>query len=172
LVLAATLASSCATYGTGPYQPGETRARPSATGGGLGVAVGAFTAATPRQTEVQCRAAGRIRTPDDRGFEEFIRQALILELGRAGLLSNTGRTITGHLSRLDVATMFPMGRWTIELSLAASNGRTLVHTGTYDYSVGGVGDDPCLATASQFVPAVASFLRGLLERPDFVELLK
>jgi hypothetical protein len=134
--------------------------------------VGPFTAATPQQTEIQCRAFGRIRIPEDSGFEEFIRRALILELERTGVLSNMGRTITGHLGRVDVATMIPMGRWTIELSLASSNGRTLVHTQTYDYSVGGVGEDPCLATASQFVPAVESFMRSLFERSDFVELLK
>jgi len=68
--------------------------------------------------------------------------------------------------------MIPMGRWTIELSLASSNGRTLTHTQTYDYSVGGVGEDPCLATASHFAPAIESAMRTLFERPDFMELVK
>lgn len=160
--------SSCASYGTGPYQPGAF----PAIGGGRGVTVGPFTAGTPHQSELQCRAFGRIRTPEDSDFEEFIRRALILELGRVGLLSNMGHTITGHLGRLDVATMIPMGRWTIELTLASSNGRTLSQTQMYDYSVGGVGDDPCLATASQFVPAVGSVIKSLFERPDFMELLR
>jgi hypothetical protein len=168
-MLAATSVSSCSSYGTGPYQPGTF---PVIRSGGRGVTVGPFTAATPQQTELQCRAFGRIRIPPDSGFEEFIRQALILELERAGLLSNIGRMITGHLNRLDVATIIPMGRWTIELSLTSSNGRTLIHTQTYDYSVGGVGDDPCLATASHFVPAIESAMRSLFERPDFMELMK
>jgi hypothetical protein len=169
LLLALTSVSGCSSYGTGPYEP---KAFAAIGSGGRGVNVGSFTAATPGQTEVQCRAFGRIRVLQDGGFEDFIRQALILELEKAGVLSNTGHTITGYLRRLDVATMIPMGRWTIELSLTSSNGRTLVHTQTYDYSVGGVGDDPCLATASQFVPAVQSVMRHLFERADFIGLLK
>jgi len=44
------------------------------------VSIGPFTAAEPGRSEITCRGAGPVKTPDGEPFEEFIRKAFISDM--------------------------------------------------------------------------------------------
>src|SRR5881396_115054 len=91
---------------------------------GAKVNVGTFTATTPAQTEIRCRASGPVRTPDGRPFEDYIRRALVDELKVAEMLSDSAPvTLTGHLDKIDFNSM--AGDWTMQFTATSSNGRSL-----------------------------------------------
>src|SRR5207249_12264188 len=63
---------------------------------GRTVKIEQFTEAEPRRTEIICRGAVRITTPDKRPFDDYIRKALIDELTAAELLSESAHvTLNG-----------------------------------------------------------------------------
>jgi hypothetical protein len=81
---------------------------------------------------MRCRAAGPVKTPDGRPFEDYIRRALIDELTVAEMLSDAAPvTLTGKLDKIDFNSM--AGHWTMDLTATSSNGRTLIVSSKYGF---------------------------------------
>jgi hypothetical protein len=77
---------------------------------------------------------GPIKTPDGQPFEEYIRKALIDELQVAELFSQSApTTLTGTLNKIDFNSNLPTGKWTFDLTVHSSNGRSANVAETYEY---------------------------------------
>lgn len=111
---------------------------------------------------------GHIVAPEGGQFEELIRDALIGELAAVGRLSENSKTmITGEVDQISLATVIPMGRWIIGLTLHSSNGHALTVVQAYRFSVGSIGEDPCIQAAAAFVPALRELMQTILAHPQF-----
>ncbi len=147
---------------------------------GQKVNVGRFTATTPGQTEISCRAVGPVKTPDGRPFEDYIRRALIDELKVAEMLSDSAPvTLTGNLDKIDFNSM--SGDWTMAFTFTSSNGRSLAVSSKYGYSTGPIfipgggtagAVRACSETAQAFAPAVQVLIGKFVHHPEFAALLK
>ena len=180
LLLAVLVSSACSSY-TVPRYGLSAENITGLRKLGAKVNVGRFTATTPAQTEIRCRASGPVKTPDGRPFEDYIRRALVDELKVAEMLSDSAPvTLTGHLDKIDFNSM--AGDWTMHLTATSSNGRSLSVSSKYGFStgpvfyVGGGGtaaaERACAETAQAFAPAVQVLIGKLVHHPEFAALLK
>jgi hypothetical protein len=179
LLLAVLAASACSAYTVPRYGLSAE----NVTGLkklGSKVNLGAFTATTPGQTEIRCRAVGPVRTPDSRPFEDYIRRALLDELRIADVYSEGAPvTLTGNLDKIDFNSM--SGDWTMDLTVRSSNGRALTVSSKYEFSPGpmfqpgpaqAAAARACAETAQAFAPAVQVLIGKLVYHPELAQLLK
>ncbi len=180
LLLAVLVSSACASY-TVPRYGLSAENITGLRKLGATVNVGRFTATTPAQTEIRCRASGPVRTPDGRPFEDYIRRALVDELKVAEMLSDSAPvTLTGNLDKIDFNSM--AGDWTMHLTATSSNGRSLSVSSKYGFSTGplfylggggtAAAERACAETAQAFAPAVQVLIGKLVHHPEFAALLK
>lgn len=150
---------------------------------GQKVNVGRFSASTPGKTEIGCRAAGPVKTPDERPFEDYIRRALIDELKVAEMLSASAPvTLTGNLDKIDFNSM--KGEWMMDQTFTSSNGRSLTVSSIYGFRTGpafvfhqiggqaAADERACAETAQAFPAAVQVLIGKLVHHPEFGDLLK
>jgi hypothetical protein len=138
---------------------------------GQTVGVGPFTAAKPGQTEIICRGAGPVRTPDGEPFEQFIRRALISELTFAGMYApGSAVTLTGRLDDIDFSSGLTDAAWKIAMTLSAG-GRAITAREDYRFSSAFVGDTACQNTAQALMPAVQGLIAKLVQHDDFPTLI-
>ncbi len=150
---------------------------------GQKVNVGKFTATPPGRTEIGCRAKGPVRTPDGRPFEDYIQRALADELKVAEMFSDSAPvTLTGNLDKIDFSST--AGEWTMDLTFASSNGRTLTVSSKYGFKTGpaytyalfggqaAADERACAETAQAFAPAVQVLIGKLVHHAELDRLLK
>jgi hypothetical protein len=128
------LSPGCSTYAASRYSISADNVRTLRTFKGQSVNVGAFSAATPGQTEIMCRGVGPIKTPDGEAFEHFMRKAFVDELTIAEIYSSDAPiTITGRLDAIDFSSGIG-ATWNIALTVTSSKwaesvglGRVQIH---------------------------------------------
>jgi hypothetical protein len=171
LLIAIVLISGCSSYTITKYGVTPDNVTALRTVGGQRVNIGPFGATKAGQTSIGCRGVGPIKAPDGSTFEEYIRRAFIDEFKVADMLADSAPvTLTGNLDKLDFSST--SGKWTIDLTLTSSNGRTLTTNEVYDYETSFIGEKACALTAQAFTPAVQSLVGKVFRRPEFSDLLK
>lgn len=154
LVVIAVLAqlTGCQTYSASRYSILGDNLRTLRALKGQSINVGPFSAATPGQTEIICRGAGPIKTPDGEAFEQFVQKAFLDELTIAELYSvDAPTTITGRLDAIDFSSGIGAA-WNIALTITSSNGNSLSVSEEYKYASSFEGDDACKRTAQSLMP--------------------
>jgi hypothetical protein len=171
MVLAVTLHYGCTRYVVDRYPvsrpaPASLDVLPTRR-----AAVGPIAPVDSDQPGPMCRMSGHIVAPDGERFLELIRDAFIKELAAVERVSQDSTTvITGEVDQITLTTVMPMGRWTIGLTLRSSKGPALTVVQPYTFSVGSIGEDPCVLAAAAFVPALRELMRTILTHPQFDEL--
>lgn len=133
-------------------------------------AVAPFSATTPGQTELSCRAVGPIKTPDGESFESYIRKALVDQLRFAGMYAEqSGTVIQGHVEKIDFDSM--EGIWEIVLRVTSNSEGELVVVENYDYTSSYFGETACNQTAQALMPAVQNAIRKVVADPQFRAML-
>ena len=171
LVLTTTL-TGCSTYPAARYVvSADTLQTLRAYRGTTIVAVGPFTAAMPGQREMKCREKGQFTTPDGETFEEFIRQAFVLELTKAELYAPVAPiTLTGRLLTIDFSQGVADASWTLRLELRSSNGHWVTVLERYPIP-GGADPASCRQTARALTPAVQDLVAKIVRQEGFSRLL-
>jgi hypothetical protein len=163
--------TGCSSYAVPRYGVAVANVTALKKAGGQKVNVGNFTATGGSKTEIGCRAVGPIKTPDERPFEEYIRKALIDELQVAEMYAASAPvTLTGSLNRVDFSSTD--GKWSMDLTVKSSNGRSLAVANDHDYETAFVAEKACALTAQAFGPAVQVLIGKLVHHPDFPALLR
>ena len=155
----------------GPYavHPDTISALRSHTG--KSVKLVPFTSDKPGKSEIICRGAAMIQTPQGVPFEKYVEDAFRTELLVAGLESPTAAvTLTGHLEQMHFQT-FSKASWELQMTLASSNGRRLAIAEDYAFNWHFVGDSACREAATAMALAVQSLVRKAVQHPEFAGLL-
>ena len=119
---------------------------------------------------VPCRAGGQINTPDGEPFSQYVRAALISELEMAEAYSASAPvTLTGTLDHVDSNSL--AGTWTIALTVASSNGRSIAVEEKYSFGSSFAADVACPQTAQALMPAVQNVIAKLVHDPGFAALV-
>jgi hypothetical protein len=136
------------------------------------VAVGEFSAAEPGRSEITCRAAGPIKTPDGEPFEQFIRKALIADMTIAEVYSPIAPVILkGRLDSIDFSSLTDAG-WSIALTILSSNGKSISVQEVYLFKSGFDAMTACRETATALMPAVQNVVNKVIRHPDFPTLIR
>ncbi|WP_148252194.1 hypothetical protein [Aidingimonas lacisalsi] len=169
IIALALVVSGCSTYSANRYAVSTDNVVALRSLENIPVNVGDFTASTPGQSEIMCRAVGPIKTPDGKPFSEFIRKALMDELRMAEVYSETSPvTLTGNLENIDFSS--GGGTWDLALTVNSSNGESMSVSETYDYTTSFYGETACNQTAQALVPAVQNLVGKVVRSPAFAKL--
>lgn len=170
LTLALMSLTGCDTYATSRYSINADSVVALRQFNGRTVNVGAFTAATPGQSEIVCRAVGPIKTPDGEPFSEYVRKALVDEMKIAGIFNPTAPiSITGRLEQADFGSS--SGTWLLTLTLTSNNGATLTESETYKFTTSFAAVTACREAANAFMPAVQNLVGRAVRNPSFQRLV-
>ena len=171
LALIIALACGCARYVVARYPVSRPALAASGALATRRATVGPIASVGVDQPGPMCRMNGHIVAPEGQRFGELIRDALIDELAAVGRISDRSKTIiTGEVDQITLATVIPTGRWIIGLTLRSSTGHALTVVQPYTFSVGGIGEDPCVRAAAAFAPALRELMRTILAHPQLDEL--
>lgn len=133
VVLLLLIALGCSTFSAMRYSVSADNIVTLRTLNGKTVSVGAFSAASPGQTEIMCRGVGPIKTPDGEPFSEYVRKAILDDLRIANVYAESAPiTLTGHLEAIDFSSN--SGEWNLSLTVKSSNGKSITITETYKYT--------------------------------------
>jgi hypothetical protein len=137
------------------------------------VAVGEFIATEPGRSEITCRAAGPIKTPDGEPFEQFIRKAFIDDMTIAEIYSPTAPVILkGRLDSIDFSSGWTDPGWSIALTILSSNGKSISVQEVYLFKSGFDAMTACRETATALMPAVQNVVNKVIRHPDFPTLIR
>ncbi|MBZ9559975.1 MULTISPECIES: hypothetical protein [unclassified Modicisalibacter] len=169
VIAMALVVSGCSTYSANRYSPSTDNVVALRSMNDTPINVGNFTAATPGQSEIMCRAVGPIKTPDGKPFAEFIKKAFVDELRMAEVYSDEAPvTLKGHLDDINFSSA--SGTWSLALTVNSSNGKSMSVMETYDYSTSFYGETACNQTAQALMPAVQNLVGKVVRSPEFEQL--
>jgi hypothetical protein len=142
--------------------------------GASGVGVGTF--AGPTDFNANCRALGALQVADGLSHTQYIQKAFEDEFKVAGAFapSSPRVTLTGKVERLEFSSTRALtgGSWTIDLSLASSNGKSLRVNEYYEFSSGFAAPEACRNTADAFSRAIQNLVGKTVRNPEFASLIK
>jgi hypothetical protein len=142
--------------------------------GATGIGVAAFKA--PAQFNPNCRAAGALQVADGMTHTQYIQKAFEAELKIAGAFAQGAPRVvlSGTVDRLEFSSTRGLvgGSWSIDLSLASSNGRKIAVKEYYEFSSGFSAPEACRNTAEAFSRAVQNLVGKSLADPGFPALLQ
>jgi hypothetical protein len=137
---------------------------------GGSVNVGSFTSATPGQSEIMCRAAGPIKTPDGEPFSEYVKKALLDEMKIAGIYNqNAPITLSGRLEQTELNSV--SGKWILVLSVTSSTGGSLTESEAFNFTTSFAAIVACREAATAFMPAVQNLIGRIIRNPEFRRLM-
>ena len=134
--------------------------------------VGDFSSYKPGKNSESCRAA-QITTPDGGPFEIYIKNALIEELGMAGIYSEeSGLRISGRLDKIE-SSSFGSGWFLIKMSfvIAAGNDPLAIES-IQTFSASWEAPKACRRMEEAFVLSVQDLLGKLFIHPEFRKALR
>jgi hypothetical protein len=138
-----------------------------------GIGVAAFT--SPKSFDASCRAFGPIQVADGLTHVEYIRRAFEDELKVAGAYAAASPrvTLSGSVNRLEFSSTRGLtgGSWSIELTLASSNGRMMEVKENYEFQSGFAANEACRNTADAFSRAVQDLVGKAVSSPEFPALI-
>jgi hypothetical protein len=134
------------------------------------VSVARFTATGESATEISCRLVGPLMTPDQKPFQDYIRNALADELRVAEFYAEAGPvTLTGNLDKIEFSSTD--GTWTLGLTVKSSNGQSISVSIVHRYEASFIGEKACALSAQAFAPAVQELIGALVANPGFGTLV-
>lgn len=137
------------------------------------ISVGQFTAAKPDQKSIFCRGAGDIKIPGGHSFESYIREALINELKLAELYSpNSITEINGFLDDIDMSSGPGSGKWKIRMTFSTQGKEIFSAENIHSFSSHWVAEHACQKVAQEFVTAVQEFIKVVIEKQEFQQLIQ
>ncbi len=138
-----------------------------------GVGIGSFS--PPADFSANCRALGPVRVADNLSHTEYIRKAFEDEMKVAGAYAAAPRVLlNGKIDKLEFSSSRGLtgGSWTIDMSLASSNGKTLSVKEYYEFDSGFSAPEACRQTAEAFSRAVQNLVGKAVNDPGFPTLVR
>lgn len=138
------------------------------------VGVGTFT--PPASFDNTCRALGPLRVSDNLTHTQYIQRAFEDELKVAGAYAPTSPRVvlTGTVDKLAFSSSRGLtgGSWTIELTLASSNGQKFAVAEYYEFDSGFSAVEACRQTAEAYSRAVQNLVGKAIQNPAFPSLVR
>lgn len=121
-----------------------------------------------------CRLMGPIKASDNMTIPQFVEKAFNDEFKLANVYSENGVLLTGKLTKIAFSSVNGLtnGVWSLDLSLASSNGKSLSIASQYNFKSGFDAITACNQTAQALTPAVQDLIKKTILDPKFSELIK
>lgn len=130
-----------------------------------------FTATENGKKSIICRAAGPVSAPDNKTFNEFIRDAIADEFRVAGVYdSKSVNKLQGNLDYIDFSSNIGSGKWVMKITFKSENVEPFLVENTYEFSTNFVADIACEQVAQALAPATQDLIKKLIQHPSFKKL--
>ena len=164
------ITTGCSTYSALRYSPSTDNVVAIRALSGKMINVGPFTAVTPGQSEIMCRAVGPIKTPDGEPFSEYVRKAFLDDLRIANAFSDSSKTtLSGNLDAIDLSSTD--GEWRLSLTVRSTNGKSISVAESFKYKTSWYGETACNQSAQALMPAVQNLVGRVVRSAEFTTLL-
>jgi hypothetical protein len=129
---------------------------------------------SPADYSSNCRMMGPIKASDGMTIPQFVQKAFNDEFKFAGIYSESGSVLTGILTKIEFSSMSGItgGWWDLGLTLASSNGRSMVIETRYPFESGFDGITACNQTAQALGPAVQDLIKSAVTNAQFAALVQ
>ena len=118
-----------------------------------------------------CRLAMEIYPPDNKTFEEYIKDAFINELRSQNLYDRKSHHIIKiYITSLDFDSF--RGYWLISGNVKLPNGKTFSVAKMYNFGFIYLGDQACREVLRTFPNAVQDFIKEIVKNPLFISYIK
>ena len=165
IIAVSTLATGCA-YNSAPYGASRQNVEKIKTAKIPPVSVGTFSAATPGQSSITCRAAGPVTVKPS--FAGYIQEAFTDELKLAGAYDANAKTVlSGKLDEVDFSSGITDGKWRFKLTLSNNKSQSFTTESVFPFSGSFVADKACQEVAQAFSPAVQKLIEDVIQNPQF-----
>jgi hypothetical protein len=136
------------------------------------VKINDFSSSKPGLSSITCRLAGPIETPNKVSYEQYIKEAFVIELKLAGIYSEDAKLVlNGHLEEVDFDSNIGAGKWKFTLKMTSNKNESVVISSIYEFSTNWVADKACQQVAQAFTPAVQKLIHDIVTNPEFGKLL-
>ena len=132
------------------------------------VAVGNFTADKDVPKSIMCRGEGPVSAPDEKTFEQFIKDALVEELRLAEVLDETSdRNLAATLNAIDFSSAMSGGSWSIHMTFSAKQVEPFTISIDYPFASSFMAATACEQVAQAFPLATQKLISKLIKHPSF-----
>jgi hypothetical protein len=124
--------------------------------------------------DANCRLMGPIQASDGMTIPQFIEKAFNDELKFANIYSDQGMALTGRLIRIAFSSTSGLtsGWWDLALTLASSNGKSMIAAIRHEFKSGFDAITACNQTAQALGSAVQDLIKKTVTDPEFGALLR
>lgn len=170
LIIVVTLLSACS-HVSQRYSPSATNVeqiRESAKDASAKISVDQFTATEKGKKSIVCRAEGAISAPDNKSFDEFIRDAITDEFRVAGVYdAKSLAKLQGNLDYIDFSSNIGSGKWVMKMTFKSENVEPFLVENTYEFSTNFIANIACEQVAQALAPATQDLIKKLVQHPSF-----
>jgi len=163
--------SGCSTYAIPNYSISADTVADLRTKVPGKVALGDFKSAEGITGDIMCRGVGPVKTPEGEPYAQYIRNALRSELIMAERYDEASpMLLTGNLDTFTFSSN--SGNWTVGLTVASSNGKSLRVEQQHDFTTSFFGETACNQTAQAGMGAVQKTIGAVVRDPAFPSLVR
>jgi hypothetical protein len=132
------------------------------------ISIDQFTATEKGKKSIVCRAEGSISAPDNKTFDEFIRDAIADEFRVAGVYDDKSLSkLQGNLDYIDFSSNIGAGKWVMKMTFKGENIEPFLVENTYEFSTNFIAGIACEQVAQALAPATQDLIKKLVQHPSF-----
>lgn len=136
------------------------------------VSVGNFTSYKDVPKSIMCRGEGPVSAPNNKSFEQYIKDALVEELTIARILDETSdRQLAATLNKIDFSSALSGGSWDIRMTFSAKDVEPFVVTISYPFDSSFVAYTACNQVAQALPFATQKLINELIKHPSFKKVI-
>jgi hypothetical protein len=157
------------------YNPSATNVegiRDIAKGAISKINVDQFSATEKGKKSIGCRAEGTVSAPDNKTFDEFIKDAISDELRVAGIFdAKSPIKLQGNLDYIDFSSNIGAGKWVMKMTFKSEGIEPFMVENTYEFSTNFIANIACEQVSQALAPASQDLIKRLIEHPSFKKIV-
>lgn len=136
------------------------------------ISVDTFTATEKGKKSIVCRAEGSISAPDNKTFDEFIKNAVSDEFRVAGIYDAKSLVkLQGNLDYIDFSSNIGAGKWTMKMTFKGENVEPFLVENVYEFSTNFIANIACEQVSQALAPATQDLIKKLIQHPSFKKII-
>jgi len=136
------------------------------------ISVEQFSATEKGKKSIVCRAEGAVSAPDNKTFDEFIKDAISDELRVAGIYdAKSPVKLQGNLDYIDFNSNIGAGKWKMKMTFKGEGVEPFLVENVYEFSTNFIANIACEQVSQALAPASQDLIKKLIQHPSFKKIV-
>ncbi len=136
------------------------------------ISAGEFTATEAGKKSIGCRAEGTVGAPDNKTFDQFIKDAIVDEMKVAGIYDEKSHIkLQSNLDFIDFSSNIGAGKWMMKMTFKSDGIEPFLIENTYEFSTNFIADIACEQVSQALPAATQDLIKKLVQHPSFKAML-